>query len=103
MPWSDFDRLWQCSAVPNRAKGGNSGAEQWSCIDVAQGVRNRCQRLNRRDHILLVSAVVADTGNFLVSTVAKISAPALSAGAVVASMPADADTLPNFPRGNAGA
>ena len=54
----------------------------WSCIDVTQGVRNRCQRLNRRDHILLISAVVADTGNFLVSTVAKISAPALAAGAV---------------------
>ena len=51
---------------------------------------------------MLVSAVITDARNFQVPAIAKISAPALETRAVVAAVPADADTLPLLPLGNTG-
>jgi hypothetical protein len=52
---------------------------------------------------LLVSAVIADARNLLIPAVAKISAAALQARAVVAAVPADTDALAFLPLGNASA
>jgi len=48
-------------------------------------------------HVLLITAVVADTGILFIAAVSKISAPALGTGAVVAAMPANANALANPP------
>src|SRR5262249_10519267 len=53
-------------------------------------------------HVLLVSAVIADARNLLIAAIAKIPTPARQAGAVVAAVPADANTLPLFPLRNTG-
>lgn len=45
----------------------------------------------------------ADAGNFLVGAMDEISAAALQAGSVVATVPAYADALTLFPSGDAGA
>ena len=50
---------------------------------------------------MLVSAVIADTRNFQISTIAKISAPALEIRAVMTAVPADADALSLVPLRNA--
>ena len=49
---------------------------------------------------MLVSAVIADTRNFQIPAIAKISAPALATSVVLAAVPTDTDTLPLLPRGN---
>ena len=51
---------------------------------------------------MLVSAIVANAGDFHVLAVAKISPPASEARSVVATMPADADALALRPPGNTG-
>src|SRR5262249_46067187 len=56
---------------------------------------------NRSQHVLLVSPVVADAGDLQIAAVAKISASAWQAGSVVAAGPANSDSLPFLPSGNA--
>src|SRR6202035_3403968 len=60
----------------------------------------RHQRLDRSKHVLLVSAIVADTWNFQVPAVAKISAPARGTRAVLAAVPSHANALSHLPSGN---
>ena len=50
---------------------------------------------------MLVSAVIADARNFQILTIAKISSTALATRIVLAAVPADTDTLPLCPGGNA--
>jgi hypothetical protein len=50
---------------------------------------------------LLISAVVADAADFYIATITKIATAAFATGIVVATMPADSDTLPFCPRGHA--
>jgi hypothetical protein len=52
---------------------------------------------------LLVSAVVADAGDFDILAIAKIAAAAFAAGVIVAAVPAYSDALALLPRGDTGA
>src|SRR6185312_10332385 len=92
----------QSAGVAQRIVGRNPGAEQRRGIDVGQAVRNRHQRFNRSQHVLLIAAVVADAGNLLVLAVAEIAAPAFAARAIMSAMPANTDPLPLAPRADSG-
>src|SRR5580704_19344563 len=86
--------------MPQRIVGSNSGAKQRRCVHVAQTLRDRHQRLHWRQHVLLISAGIADARNLQILAVAKISTPARGTCVVLAPMPAHADTLPLLPHGN---
>jgi hypothetical protein len=47
--------------------------------------------LDRRDHELLIAAVVTDSGNLRIRAVNEIASPARGTSAILAAMPADAD------------
>ncbi len=90
----------ESAAVPQRVVGGDSSAEQWSRFGILQAIGHRSQCFNRRDHVLLISAVIADAGDHHILTIGKVAAPALDTGIVLTAMPADSDTLPFLPRRN---
>jgi hypothetical protein len=52
---------------------------------------------------LLVSAVITDACNLHVPAIAKVSAPELGTGIILAAVPANSDALPLLPLGNTGA
>src|SRR5579871_5645997 len=79
----------------------DSSAEQRRCFGIFKDVGNRRQCFNRSDHVLLIPAVIADAGNLKVHAIEEISATALAASIVMASIPAHTDALPDFPRGHA--
>src|SRR4051812_15784158 len=60
----------QRTAMPQRVVGSDSCAEKRRCIGVAETSRYGYQRLDRSEHVLLVSPVIADTANLYVSAVA---------------------------------
>src|SRR6185503_19563771 len=70
------------TATAQCSERGDSRAEQRRGLRVAETVRHCRQRLHRSNHVLLVSAVIADAGNFPVPAIAEISTPALEACAV---------------------
>ncbi len=80
--------------------GGNSGTEQRRCFGVSQSLRYGHQRFYGSDHVLLITAVIADARNFQIPAIAKISTPALATGVVLAAVPADTYALSLVPRGN---
>ena len=85
-----------------RIEGGDSGAEQRRGVGVRKTVGIAHQCFDRRHHVLLISAVIADAGDFPIPAIAEISAPALTTCAVVAAVPADTDALSLLPAGDAG-
>src|SRR5512134_2286388 len=91
------------AAVPQRVVSGDSGAEQRSRVGVAQTLRDRRQCLNGRQHVLLVTSVIADARNLQIPAIAKVPPPARGARVVLAAVPTDADPLPLLPLGNTGA
>ncbi len=103
MPCTATRSPGQRAAVPQCVVGGDSGAEQRRCFDIAETFRYRRQRFHRSQHVLLVSAVIADAGNLKILAIAKISAPARAARVVLPAMPADAHPLSLLPCGNPGA
>jgi hypothetical protein len=52
---------------------------------------------------LLVSAVVADAGDFDILAIAKVAAAAFATGVIVAAVPAHTDALAFLPGGDTGA
>src|SRR5262249_29058079 len=70
---------------------------------VAKSFRNSYHSFDRRQHVFLIAAVIADAANFLVLTMTEISAAAFAASVVVTTMPAHACALSFLPRGNARA
>ena len=80
--------------------GGNSGTEQRRCFGVSQSLRYGHQRFYGSDHVLLITAVIADARNFQIPAIAEISTPALATGVVLAAVPADTYALSLVPRGN---
>ena len=55
------------------------------------------ERLDRRDHVGRVAAVVADAGNLKESAIDKIAAAAWIALEAVSAVPSDADAIADFP------
>ena len=88
------------AAVPQRVVGGDSGAQERRRFDVAESLRYRHERFGRSEHVLLISAVVADARKFQVVAVAKVSPAAARTRAVMAAVPAHADALSLPPLGH---
>lgn len=77
--------------MPQCVAGGNSGAEQGRCIDVAQTGEYRHQRFDESHHVSLLSAVITDARDFQITAIAKVSPPALGTSVILAAVPAHAD------------
>src|SRR5205823_19333 len=93
----------QCATVTQRVKCGYARAEQRRGFGSVQAFGYRDKRFDRRQHVLLISSVITDTGNLLIPAIPKVSSPALETRAVMTTVPADTDTLSLFPLGNTGA
>src|SRR5262249_18398424 len=89
------------AAVAKRVVGRDPRAQQRRDLHVVEARRDRDQRLRRRHHVLLIAAVVRDSGDLEVHAIAKVAAPARDTRAVVPTMPSDADALATLPLGDA--
>src|SRR5713226_5791858 len=78
-------------------------AKQRCGFGGVEGVWHLRQCFNGSDHVLLVATIETEAGDFLLSAIAEIAAPAVEAGAVVSAVPAHADALALLPTGDAGA
>ena len=65
-------------------------------------VGDRGERLDRRDHVVGIAAVIMDAGDFEVAAGDEIAAPAAVADKAHAAEPADADPLAGAPGGDVG-
>jgi hypothetical protein len=91
------------TAVAQRVEGGDAGAEKRGGFDGIKRIWHLGHGFRGGEHVLGVAAIVADAGNFLVSTMDEIAAAALEAGSVVPAVPPDTDALTLFPHRDAGA
>jgi hypothetical protein len=88
--------------VSQRVVGGDSGAKQRSRFGVLQTFRDGHQGLDWRNHVLLVSTVVADAAHLSIAAIAKIASAALATRVVVPAMPTYTGALSLCPGGNTG-
>src|SRR5262249_9494439 len=92
------------AAVAQRIERGDAGAHQRRRLDRREPIGDRGERAGGRDHVVGVTAVVADARN-LERDLARdeVTAAARAAIAPVPAVPAQADPLAGFPTGHAGA
>src|SRR5205807_5307519 len=93
----------QRAAVAEGIEGGDAGAHQRRGLGDIEGLGHPRQGLDRRDHELLVAAVVADATDLEVRAGPEVAPPARRTGAVLPAVPADANALALLPRRHAGA
>ena len=79
----------QRAAMTQSIECSNSGAQQRRGLGSIKGFGDASQRLDRRDHKLLIAPVVTDSGNLRIRAINKIASPARGTSAVLAAMPAD--------------
>src|SRR6266403_3399269 len=91
----------QCAAVAQGVEGGDSRAKERAGFHGVEAVRHCGERFHGSDHVFLIAAIEADSGNFQVAAIGEISAAAREASALLAAVPADADALAFFPTGDA--
>ncbi len=85
------------AAMPQRVEGRDSGAHQRRRFFRPQRVGNMRERLDRRNHVRGVAAVITDSGDLQEFAIDKIAAPAWIASKAVPAMPSDADAVADFP------
>ena len=81
--------------MPAQSSGAAAVASSSSGIDG--------KRVDRRDHVVGIAAVIVEAGDFEIAAGNKVAAPAAIADEAGAAEPADADALPDFPGGDVGA
>src|SRR4029453_15122066 len=86
--------------IAQRVEGGDAGAEQRRGVDGIELVGDRCERLDRRDHVVGMAAVEVNAGNPEVAAGDEIAAPAAGARPANAAEPAEADSLARAPVGD---
>src|SRR5260370_16838212 len=84
-------------------EGGNTRAKQRAGFHGVETLRHCSECFHGSDHVFLIAAIEGDSTNLCVLAIAKISAAAGDASAVLAAVPANADALALFPAGDAGA
>src|SRR5229473_4031796 len=84
-------------------EGGNTRAKQRAGFHGVETLRHCSECFHGSDHVFLIAAIEGDSTNLCVLAIAKISAAAGDASAVLAAVPANADALAFFPAGNARA
>src|SRR5262249_20313151 len=85
------------ATVTKRVECGDSSAHKRRGFSWIEGFRHAGQSLHRRDHKLLVSAVIADSTDKSARTIREIPSHALRARTVLPPMPTDANMLPLLP------
>ena len=85
------------AAVPQRVEGRDAGAHERSRFFRPQRVGDMRERLDRRDHVGRVAAVVADARDLQKSAIDKIAAAAWIALEAISAVPSDADAIADFP------
>src|SRR5205814_2297169 len=83
--------------IAERVVNGDARAHEWSCFFRRQLIRNQRHRRHRRDHVLSISAIEIDTGDFAIYAHGEIAAPALFADKTMPAVPAYADALTFLP------
>jgi len=86
--------------VAKRIENRDAGAKQRRGLGGGDVIRDGGNRLGGRNHVLRVTAVVADAGNFLVLAENEIAAAAGIASETMTAVPSDSDALAGFPIGN---
>src|SRR5215470_16042210 len=81
----------QRTAMTQSIECSNSGAHERRGLGSIKRFGNASQRLDRRDHELLIAPVVTDSGNLSIHAVNEIASPARGTSAILTAMPADAD------------
>jgi hypothetical protein len=89
-----------CATIAERVVSGDSGAEQWRGIHVAEILWDGDKGFGGGQHVFLISAVVADPADFHVAAVFEVTAAALATCEVVSAMPTDSDALTFLPSRN---
>src|SRR5229473_4552126 len=82
-------------------EGGNTRAKQRAGFHGVETLRHCSECFHGSDHVFLIAAIEGDSTNLCVLAIAKISAAAGDASAVLAAVPANADALALFPAGDA--
>src|SRR5260221_6031785 len=85
------------TGIAERVVNGHARAHERSHFLCRQVVRNRGQRFRARDHVLGISAVGIEAGDFPINAHREITPPALCADETMSTMPANADALTSFP------
>jgi len=86
--------------VAKRIENRDAGAKQRRSFRRGDVVWDGGDRLDGRNHVFRVTAVMADAGNFSELAEHEIAAAAGIASETMASVPSDSDALAGFPVGN---
>src|SRR5262245_6749565 len=62
--------------IAQRVEGGDAGAQQRRGVDGIELIGDRCERLDRRDHVVGIAAVEVNAGNPEVAAGDEIAPPA---------------------------
>src|SRR5208283_436749 len=89
--------------VAQRIENRDAGAKQRCGLAGLKVVGDRGDRLGGREHVFLVTAIVADAGNLFGLAVNEITAAAGIAGETMAAVPSDSDALAGLPVGDVSA
>src|ERR1019366_5169784 len=91
------------AGVAQRVVDGDSSAEQRRGVGCWQVLGDCGNRFGRRNHVLLVTAIVADGCDFFVLAVNEIATAAGFADETMTAMPTNADALAGLPVGDVSA
>jgi hypothetical protein len=89
--------------IAERIENRDTGTKQRRGFGGGEIVGDGGNRLGGRDHVFLVTAVMADAGNFFELAIDEIAAAAGIAGETMATVPSDSNALAGFPVGNVSA
>ena len=87
----------QRTTMTESIERGNSGAHERRGLGGIEGFGHPSQRFDRRNHEFLIAPVVTNSANLAICAVGEITSPARAARAVLAAMPADADSFALLP------
>src|SRR5436190_1689952 len=87
----------QRTAMTESIERRNSGAHERRGLGGIERFGHPSQRFDRRNHEFLIAPVVTNSANLAICAVGEITSPARAARAVLAAMPADADSFALLP------
>jgi hypothetical protein len=88
--------------MAERIVRGDARAEQWRRLGRGKIVGDGSERLDRRDHVVGIAAVVGHARHLGDNAEDEITAQAIGASTAMAAVPADAHALPEPPARNPG-
>jgi hypothetical protein len=88
--------------ITQRIENRDAGTKQRGGLGGVKVVGDGGDGLGGCKHVFLVTAIVADAGDFFVLAVNEVASAAGIAGETMAAVPPDSDALAGFPVGNVG-